>query len=193
MIVGLDEAGAGPAFGSLWAGAVHIPDDVSLQGLADSKKLTEKTRTRLRTEIVATCPYGLGEVTSDEIDRFGLGECRWLVFERALDDFFARNPSAPVSKLVVDGTLFRTYKNLEHECIPKADETVPHVSAASVLAKTTRDAQVVEWCDARPELDARYGFRKNKGYLAPVHVAGIRTYGLCDGHRKSYRIKALDA
>lgn len=191
MIVGLDEAGVGPALGSLWAGAVHIPDGQTIQGLADSKKLTEKRRNRLRQEITTMCLYGLGEVTSIEVDSLGLGECRRLVFERALDDLFRKHPTIEITKLVVDGTLFRPYKEIPYECVPRADQTNPHVSAASILAKTTRDAQILELCDAEPDLDDKYGIRSNKGYLAPAHIKGLQLHGFTRHHRRSYRIKGV--
>lgn len=192
MLVGLDEAGVGPAFGSLWAAAVHLPTPVP--GLADSKRLSTTRREALRATVVATARYGLGEVTHTEIDSFGLGEARRLVFERALDDLVARGPpDAPLpARLVVDGTLFREWRGVPFECVPKADATVPCVSAASVLAKTTRDAQVLALCDADPTLHDRYDLRSNKGYLSARHIEGLRTHGPSSFHRRSYRIRALE-
>lgn len=190
--MGLDEAGAGPAFGSLWAAAVHLPDGASVEGLADSKKLTERRRDALRAALLDRAWYGLGEVTAREIDAQGLGEARRLVFERALDDLVARGHPEP-SHIVVDGTLYRPWRGVPHECVPRADATVPCVSAASILAKTTRDAQVLALCDADPALDARYGLRSNKGYLSARHVEGLRAHGWSDHHRTSYRVRALAA
>ena len=191
MIVGLDEAGVGPAFGSLWASAVYLPADIP--GVGDSKTLTAPKRARLRDRILETASYGLGEVTAHEIDTYGLGEARRLVFERALDDLMVRFPDTQPSKLLVDGTLFRPWRNVPHECIPKADALYACVSAASILAKTTRDAQVEALCDAHPDLDASYGLRKNKGYLAAVHIQGLQQHGYSEHHRRSYRIRALGA
>ena len=191
MLVGLDEAGVGPAFGSLWACAAHIPNDVHIPGLTDSKKLTEKRRDRLRKEIMATCVFGLGEVTQKEIDARGLGEARRLVFERALDDLVTRHPDIHIEKLIVDGTIFRKWRDVAFECIPKADQTVSHVSAASVLAKTTRDEQVRRLCDDEPTLHERYGIRNNKGYLSATHIAGIKEHGYSEYHRRSYTIRGL--
>ena len=153
-VVGVDEAGAGPAFGSLWAAAVCL-DGAVVDGLRDSKKLSEKKRKALRETIVATCSFGLGEVTHAEIDALGMGECRRLVFERALDDYALRRGVEP-SRIIVDGHLFRQWRTAVHECHDKADDKFPEVSAASVLAKTSRDAQVLAWCDEDPTLDERY-------------------------------------
>ena len=202
VVVGLDEAGAGPAFGSLWAAATHLPpmggddDDCeraahALTGLTDSKKMTPKRRATLRATLLTTARYGLGEVTQSEIDEWGLGEARRVVFERALDDYVAKEGNPFPTRLIVDGTLFRSWRGVPHECVPQADATVPCVSAASVLAKTTRDAQVLALVDEDPSLDERYGIRSNKGYLSATHIAGIRKHGYASLHRRSYRIRGL--
>ena len=193
VLVGLDEAGVGPAWGSVWACAVHLPSEADAPvELRDSKKLTERARDRVRGALLTTACYGLGEVTQDEIDTLGLGEARVLVFERALEDLVKRHPNLSPTRLVVDGTMFRPWRSIPYECVPKADQTIPCVSAASVLAKTTRDAQVIAACDADESLQARYGLRKNKGYLSRQHVDGIRAHGYHALHRRSYRIRALE-
>lgn len=190
MLVGLDEVGAGPAYGSLWAAAVHLP--VPVADLRDSKRLSAAQLARDRARILdAGAKYGFGEVTAAEIDAGGMAEARRLVFERALDDFVARGHGAP-AELVVDGVLFRPWRGVPHTCVAGADATVPCVSAASILAKTERDAQIAALCDADPTLDARYALRKNKGYLAPAHLAGLRAHGYAPGHRRSFRIRALE-
>ena len=193
VAVGLDEAGAGPAFGSLWAGAVHLA--TPLPSARDSKTLGAKRREALRVHIEAHHPYGLGEVTCTEIDALGMGEARRLAFERARDDYSARG-GPPPDMIHVDGTLYRPWKYEGHEvpfqCQPQADRTVPCVSAASILAKTHRDAQVAHFCDAHPELDVQYALRSNKGYLSPAHIAGLRAHGRSPWHRASFHIRALD-
>ena len=196
VLVGLDEAGVGPAWGSVWAAAVHLPPDAPPPaGLGDSKRLSERARERVRAALLApgACRHGLGEVTAAEVDALGLGEARRLVFERALDDYAARHPDALPTRLVVDGTLFRAWRGVPHACVPRADATVPCAAAASILAKTTRDAQVLAACDADPALDERYALRGNKGYLSAAHTAGLRAHGYDARHRRSYRIRALDA
>ena len=190
-MVGLDEAGVGPAFGSVWASCVHLPDGVTIPHLNDSKKMTEKRRARARVDILVTCAYGLGEVTQQEIDSLGLGEARRLVFERALQDFENRNPHVEITEIKVDGDMFRPYKMIPYECIPDADGIIPCVSAASVLAKTSRDAQILDMCDADPALDEKYKIRSNKGYLSKAHVEGLREHGWSAHHRRSYKIRAL--
>ena len=102
----------------------------------------------MRSEVLATARYGMGEVTHTEIDALGLGEARRLVFERALDDFARKYECIP-DHIVVDGTLYRPWRNVPYTLEPRADDTYPCVSAASVLAKTTRDRQVLDLCDKR--------------------------------------------
>lgn len=192
VVVGLDEAGCGPALGSLWAGAVYLP--VSIEGLGDSKKLSEKKRTLLRGRIVEHAVYGVGEVTCTEIDAMGMAEARRLVFERALDDYMARGGPTPTD-LQVDGTIFRPWSHngvrIPHTCTPGADATIPCVSAASIMAKTTRDMQILDWCDRDPTLQERYDLRANKGYLSARHMDGLRAHGQCEWHRTSFHIRAL--
>lgn len=189
VLVGVDEAGAGPAFGSLWAAAVHLPTPID--GLRDSKRLSERKREGLRKTILCDAWYGLGEVTHTEIDVWGLGEARRVVFERALDDLLQRDYPMSPSHVIVDGTLFRPWRDVSYECVPKADDIHPCVSAASILAKTQRDRQVLEWCDDCPDLHTHYGIRSNKGYLSSVHMAGLVKHGWSPYHRRSYRIKGF--
>ena len=192
VVVGLDEAGTGPLLGSLWASAVHLPTPIV--GLADSKRLSAQRRAALRETIVETAQYGMGEVTSTEIDTIGMGEARRLVFERALEDYVSRG-GAPPTHLRVDGTLFRpwSYRGaaIPYALEPGADATVPCVSAASIMAKTTRDAQILALCDAHPDITQRYDLRANKGYPSARHVAALRTHGYTPWHRTSFRVRAL--
>lgn len=188
--VGVDEAGVGPAYGSVWAAAVHVPRPV--EGVRDSKTLSERRRDAFRNRILAEegVAYGLGEVTYDEIDRLGLAEARRLVFDRALDDYAARDGPTP-TKILVDGSLFRPWRDVPYECHDRADALFPCVSAASILAKTSRDAQVRAWCEEDPTLHERYALKSNKGYLSTAHVEGLRTHGYSARHRRSYHIRAL--
>ena len=120
----------------------------------------------------------------------GMAEARRLVFDRALDDFHARSGLMP-DKIIVDGTIFRPWKGVEYECVEKADALFPCVSAASILAKTSRDMQVIEWCERDPTLDEKYAIRSNKGYLSKRHIEGLRQHGFSNLHRRSYHIRAL--
>ena len=192
-VVGLDEAGVGPGFGSIWAAAVTLPPSLALEGLDDSKKMSSKKRDTLRRQLLGTegVFFGLGEVSCEEVDSLGLGECRRLVFERALSDLFSKHPDLEVEKIIVDGTLFRQYGDIPFECVPKADSLFPCVSAASILAKTKRDEQVEKWCDEDASLEENYDIRRNKGYLTSRHVEGIKKRGRTPLHRRSYIIKGV--
>ena len=110
--------------------------------------------------------------------------------ERALDDLAGKGEMP--THIIVDGTLFRPWRGVPHQCIPKADSLYPCVSAASILAKTERDGQVERMCDQDADLDVKYGIRSNKGYLSAKHVQGIREHGYTPFHRRSYRIRALE-
>jgi ribonuclease HII len=191
QMLGLDEAGVGPAFGNLVACALHIPSGVEFKGLTDSKKLSEKKRETLFEPITNSCLFGIGQVTNEEIDTGGLAEARRLVFDRALDDFAQKYPNFDIQHLIIDGTIFRPWKAIPFECIPQADAKYPAVSAASVVAKVTRDRQVVALCDQVPELHEKYGIKNNKGYLSKEHLQGIAAHGKSLYHRHSYNIKNL--
>lgn len=191
VVLGLDEAGAGPGFGSLWASAVYIPKSINIENLKDSKKLSARKRTIVKNKITENCYYGMGEITSQEIDQHGMGWARYTVFHRALDDFSQKYPSIKISDLIIDGDRFQQWNDVPFTCVEKADTFVPQVSAASILAKTSRDSQVLDLCDHHPELDVQYKLRKNKGYLTAEHVEGIRKHGRSRFHRTSFKIRAL--
>jgi len=181
IIVGVDEAGVGSLMGIMVAGAVILPPNFDTSKLFDSKKLSEKKRSVLYEELLKNADVGIGVVTNEEIDFLGMAKCRRLVFHRALDDL-----DKGADKIIVDGTLFDKYKDMEHECIPKADQTVPCVSAASIVAKHYRDTKILQLCDQEPENAERYDWKNNKGYPAPKHLSAIKEFGVVSHHRKSY-------
>ena len=197
MIVGVDEAGCGPAFGELVASAVVLPDNPTIEGLADSKKLTPKKRGLLYAQLTnpdSGCVIGVGRISNVEIDARGLAWARRAVFHRALDNLEENGlPSSAIHKIIVDGTIFESWKGVAHECVVKADAKIPCVSAASIIAKVTRDDSIVQMCEQFPELKAYYKLDKNKGYLTKDHIEGIKAHGLTNWHRKSYAIKGYNA
>lgn len=188
-MLGLDEAGCGPGFGDLVASAVYVPTNVCLDGITDSKKMTEKKRNIFFKKVCEECFFGIGKVTNKEIDDLGLGEARRLVFERALSEFETKYPDFKMEKHIVDGTIYRQWKSIPFECIPKADSLYTEVSAASVVAKVTRDNDVLSLCENNPYLDEYYNISKNKGYLTKEHKNGIHKHGKSVYHRLSYNIK----
>lgn len=189
IVVGLDESAVGSLIGKLVAGAVVLPTsdyELDITQLCDSKKMTEKNRVKMFDEITKYCSYGIGEVEHHELDIIGLGQARRIVFHRALDDLLTKHPDLKIDKCIIDGTLASKYKNIPHECIPKADSKFPNVSAASIIAKVYRDRWVYELCEKEPELSLLYGWKQNKGYPSKMHLDAIRQYGITQYHRKSY-------
>ena len=175
-LCGIDEAGRGPLAGPLVMAGVILHN--AIDGLNDSKKLSEKKREALFELILANSDSAIVRFSPEQIDTLGLSECLKMGLEEILktlssDDYlFDGNTKFGVSGL-------RT--------LVKADALIPEVSAASILAKVTRDREMVQLDDLYPH----YGFAEHKGYGTAVHVEAIRQYGLCEIHRKSFKLKAL--
>lgn len=170
-----------------------VPEGVVIAGLTDSKKLSPARRRAMMPKIKSRCLFGLGEVTCAEIDQMGIDKANVLVFHRALDDLVHRNAELSVdkiSKVLVDGNLFRAWRGRPFSAEPKADLVHQQVSGASVLAKEARDKQVEEL--GRQEAYKPYGIAKHKGYQTKVHIEALRRLGRSDLHRKSFRVSGLD-
>lgn len=177
MIVGIDEVGRGCWAGPVVAGAVVLRR--AIPGLRDSKKLTKKERERLdviiRRRAVA---IGLGWVSPEELDRVGLTQAVRLAMERALAEI-----TVAYDEIIIDGS----YNFLKHvpttRTMIKADDRIPAVSAASILAKVARDAYMAtEAAQAHPH----YSFERHVGYGTALHRAAIELHGLCNLHRRSF-------
>lgn len=177
---GVDEAGVGALFGDMVAAAVVMPTHIDV---ADSKRTSAKRRKVMYDQIMAQAEVGVGRVTSEEIDTLGMAHCRRLVLTRAVDAL-AETHGAP-QHIIVDGTLFTPWRDVPYECIPRADATVPCVSAASIVAKVTRDEWVAHMC-TQHDL-APYGMPGNAGYPTAAHKAAIQNHGSTPWHRKSFR------
>lgn len=184
MIAGVDEAGVGCLMGTMVAGAVVLPAEFDVTPLNDSKKMTEGRRKEAEKQIREGAFVGVGVVTNAEIDELGMAKCRRLVFHRALDELAKQ---VEFERIIVDGTLFEDYRGIPHTCIPKADATVPAVSAASIVAKTFRDEHVVQLCAQYPEWAKLFGWRSNKGYPSAAHLRAVQTHGVVPSlYRMSY-------
>ena len=176
---GCDEAGRGCLAGSVFAAAVILPVDYENGLLNDSKKLTEKQRYALRTQIETDAlAWAVGEVTADEIDKINILNASILAMHRALDGLKIR-PQA----VIVDGNRFKPYGTLPHETIVKGDAKFLSIAAASVLAKTYRDDYMNTLALQHPV----YQWDVNKGYPTKAHRAAIEEHGISPFHRKTFK------
>ena len=176
---GCDEAGRGCLAGSVFAAAVILPVDYENALLNDSKKLTEKQRYALRTQIETDAlAWAVGEVTADEIDKINILNASILAMHRALDGLKIR-PQA----IIVDGNRFKPYGTLPHETIVKGDAKFLSIAAASVLAKTYRDDYMNNLALQHPV----YQWDVNKGYPTKAHRAVIEEHGFSPFHRKTFK------
>ena len=176
---GCDEAGRGCLAGSVFAAAVILPVDYENALLNDSKKLTEKQRYALRTQIETDAlAWAVGEVTADEIDKINILNASILAMHRALDGLKLR-PQA----VIVDGNRFKPYGTLPHETIVKGDAKFLSIAAASILAKTYRDDYMNSLAFQYPA----YQWDVNKGYPTQAHRAAIEEHGISPFHRKTFK------
>ncbi len=178
LVAGVDEAGRGPLAGPVVAAAVILDDQNPIQGLNDSKKLTARQRDRLYDEIRAKALCcSIAQATVEEIDSINILQATLLAMRRAVEGLRLKP-----AKVLVDGNRLPVLDVLA-EAIVGGDAQVPAISAASILAKVTRD----RWC---AELDAQYpqyGFAGHKGYGTAEHLAALKAHGACPQHRKSFR------
>jgi ribonuclease HII len=182
MIVGIDEVGRGCWAGPLVAGAVLLRQPID--GLRDSKKLSKRQRERLTAAIYASgAAVGLGWVAPAEIDSVGLTQAVRLAMERALEQL-----AAPYDEVIIDGNLNFLAHLPRTRALIKADDSVPAVSAASIVAKVARDDYMTGLAVQYPG----YGFEAHVGYGTAAHRAALATLGVSDQHRQSYKpIRAL--
>lgn len=187
ITVGIDEVGRGCWAGPLVAGAVVLREDIA--GLCDSKKLTKIQREVLDTLIRSSSALvGLGWVFSEEIDQIGLSAAVALAMQRALDEVTVMY-NIEIDEIIIDGNINYLPQDSRTKAIIKADDTVPAVSAASIVAKVARDQwMTTKACSLYPE----YEFDTHVGYGTKRHIELLKQYGVTSIHRKSYKpIKAL--
>lgn len=177
IIAGLDEAGRGPWAGPVVAAAVILPPRIRLPNLNDSKKLTEAQRETLYTKITQRADWGVGWATHQEIDHFGLIRATNKAFRRALNQL-----SASPDHLLIDGR-DRFQLPYSYTSIIKGDEKIRCISAASVIAKVTRDRMMTDYAQIYPE----YHFEQHKGYGTHLHQLMLQAHGITPIHRLSYR------
>lgn len=177
---GCDEAGRGCYAGPVFAAAVILPKDFYHPLLNDSKQLTPEEREELKPFIKANAvAYSVAMVDNDEIDRINILRASFKAMHLALDKL-RKKPGL----LLIDGNRFTPYKKLRHECIIKGDGIYASIAAASVLAKTHRDAYMKTLHKEFPH----YNWKSNKGYGTLEHRKAIEAHGLCRYHRRSFSI-----
>ena len=177
LICGVDEAGRGPLAGAVFAAAVILDPNQPIQGLADSKKLSEKRREQLEIDIKErSLAWAIAYADAAEIDRLNILQATLLAMQRAVAGL-----AIMPTRALIDGNRCPPLK-MEAQAIVKGDATVPEISAASILAKTARDAEMRLLHARFPQ----YGFAQHKGYPTPIHLAALQRYGACPEHRRSF-------
>jgi ribonuclease HII len=184
IIIGVDEAGRGPLAGGVLAAAVILPVEFELPGLTDSKKLSAKKRETLYQQITQSCEWAVGEASCAEIDQINILQATLLAMRRAilnLQSSHAEKTIVTDYEVLVDGNRCPDVDNCR--AIIKGDLTEPAISAASIIAKVTRDRQMMKLDTLYPQ----YGFAKHKGYGTKVHMGALTEYGPIVGvHRYSF-------
>ena len=176
-LCGIDEAGRGPLAGSLVMAGVVLKNPI--EGLMDSKKLTEKKREALYSLVIANSEYHIVSFSAEEVDELGISKCLH-------NGLLSIQKHLPNVDYLFDGNSTFGVENIR--TMVKADDKVAEVSAASILAKVTRDREIVEQSKLYPE----YGFEKHKGYGTKAHIEALVKCDRCPIHRKTFRVKGLD-
>ncbi len=176
-LCGIDEAGRGPLAGSLVIAGVVLKK--SIEGLMDSKKLTEKKREALYPLVIENSEYHIVSFSANEVDEMGISKC----LQSGLQSIQKHLSEV---EYLFDGNSTFGVENIT--TMVKADTKVAEVSAASILAKVTHDREMIEMSKKYPE----YGFEKHKGYGTKAHIEALIKYDRCEVHRKTFRVKGLD-
>ena len=178
LIAGVDEAGRGPLVGNVVAAAVILDPNSMIPELDDSKKISEKKRIFISTEIKtkALC-WSIGQASPDEIDRLNILQASLLAMQRAV-----LNLKHIPEKVLVDGNAVPRL-NIETDAIIGGDGKIPSISAASIIAKVTRDEQMKILDAEYPE----YGFAKHKGYPTKKHMEALKKFGVLKDYRKTFK------
>lgn len=176
-IAGIDEAGRGPLAGPVCAAAVILPKGIVIEGINDSKKLSEKKREKLFDEITEKAlAYSVEYISCDEIDEINIRNATHKAMENALN-----NLKLKAEFVIIDGNDKIPF-SIPYEYIIKGDAKSQTIAAASILAKVSRDRYMCELDEKYPG----YGFKKHKGYGTAAHMQAIRELGVSDVHRKTF-------
>lgn len=182
---GCDEAGRGCLAGPVYAAAVILPAGFHHPLLNDSKQVSEAHRKELRQYIETNAiTFGVASIDNVEIDTINILKASFKAVHTALDKLKTKP-----GLILMDGNRFIPYKKMPHQCIIKGDALFQSIAAASILAKTYRDEYMLQLHQQYPH----YGWNKNKGYGTASHRQAIAAYGQCEYHRKSFKLKELQA
>ena len=177
-ICGIDEAGRGPLAGPVVIAAVIMQEDSMIEGVNDSKKVSEKKREKLYDQIIEEAiSYGVAIIGQDEIDNINILNATKKGLTMSLKELTVKPDLILVDALEHIDTL-----GIPYESIIKGDAKAYSIAAASIIAKVTRDRIMREWAEVYPE----YGFEVHKGYGTAKHIAAIKEHGICQIHRKSF-------
>ena len=182
VICGVDEAGRGPLAGPVFAAAVILPEGHIIEGVNDSKKLSEKKREMLFDKIIEECVcYSIGTASEKEIDEINILQATYLAMKRAVDGLEIRP-----DYVLIDGNRMPPL-DIPAETIVKGDGKSASIAAASIIAKVSRDRYMLELAKKYPQ----YEFEKHKGYGTKLHYEKIAEHGISDIHRKSFLKKVI--
>lgn len=182
IVCGVDEAGRGPLAGPVYAAAVVLKKGQTIEGVNDSKKLSEKKREELFDKIVSECSaFSVGTASEREIDEINILQATFLAMKRAVDGLSIKPDIA-----LVDGNQTPPL-DCAVKTVIKGDAKSESIAAASIIAKVSRDRYMKEMAAKYPE----YQFEKHKGYGTKLHYEMIEKYGICEIHRKSFLKKVL--
>jgi ribonuclease HII len=183
MVAGVDEAGRGCLAGPVVASAVILDPDRPIEGLNDSKKLSENKRMELREEIMErSISWAVGWAGSEEIDEINILQATYLAMHRAIDSL-----SREAELILVDGNRFKPFKDKPFRCEVKGDGRFYSIAAASILAKTERDLYMHKIHLEYPQFD----WCKNKGYPTDSHRKALQELGPTEYHRQSFKVKPV--
>lgn len=179
-VAGVDEVGRGPLIGPVVTACVVLDKNFKLDGLTDSKKLTEKKREQYYEYIINNCvAYAVGECSPTEIDKYNILEATKIAMKKSIDKV---NEKIKLDYVLIDGNMKFDF-SYNYESIVKGDSKSISIAAASVVAKVTRDRMLIELDKKYPE----YGFKSHKGYPTKKHIEAIYKYGLIPGYRKTFK------
>lgn len=177
-ICGIDEAGRGPLAGPVVVASVILPENSMIEGVNDSKKVSEKKREKIYEQIIEEAiSYGVAIIGQDEIDDINILNATKKGLTVSLKELTVKPDLIVVDALSGIDTL-----GIPYESIIKGDAKCYSIAAASIIAKVTRDRIMREW----DKIYSEYGFEKNKGYGTAEHISAIKKYGLCPIHRRSF-------